>query len=654
MSTPITAAPDIRIVLVEPTHPGNIGAVARAMKNMALQRLTLVAPREFPHDEAVQRAAGADDVLAAALVVATLDEALADCGWVLATTSRERDPNFKVLDVRDAAAQLLVAAARGPVAVMFGQERSGLTNEQLTRAHALVRIPANPDYSSLNISMAVQLLAYELYRARGAQYVASAKVVPLAPGIEMQRLYEHLQQVLTEVDFRDRTLSGTQLMTRIKAFLQRAELDINEAHILRGILTAVQARRRPAGSGVAAAAPLYLDYAATTPVDPRVAAAMAQCLTADGAFGNSGSATHGYGREAAQRIEQARVQVAALLGAAPADIVFTSGATESDNLAIVGAARANAAKRHLISVRTEHKAVLDAIEHLASQGYTVTWLTTDCDGRIDPRELQTALRSDTLLVSIMHANNETGVLQDIDALGAMCRAHGVLFHTDAAQSAGKLPIDVSRQPIDLLSFTAHKIYGPKGIGALYVAPRARAQVWPLLFGGGQERRLRPGTLATHQVVGFGAACELAAELRERDMPRLTALRNRLESALLELPGVLRNGHAAHRVGSLLNLSFDGLDGEALVAGLTDVALATGSACNSANGDPSYVLRALGRSTQLAQSSLRFSLGRHTTARDIERAIAAVRREVLRLRAAAPKMATVPATSATGPTATSHS
>jgi cysteine desulfurase len=383
------------------------------------------------------------------------------------------------------------------------------------------------------------------------------------------------------------------------------------------------------------AAPVYLDYAATSPVDARVAAAMSECLTLEGAFGNP-SSLHAHGRRARERVEHARAQAATLIHAEPQQLVWTSGATESNNLAILGTARAAARRgRHLVSARTEHKAVIDPLHRLEHEGFQVTWLDTDAHGLIDPQRLAEALRDDTVLVSIMHANNEIGVLQDIEALALICRARAVPLHVDAAQSAGKVAVDVGRLHCDLLSFTAHKMYGPKGIGALYVAPARRAELQPLMFGGGHERGLRSGTLAVHQIVGFGVACELAAAEWQGDAERCERLRARLWRGLSAIEGVLLNGHPSRRVAGILNVSFTGIEGESLLMGLSELSLSTGSACNSDSDEPSYVLRALGRDTELAQSSLRFSLGRFSTEADIDRAIAAVTREVLRLRAIVP-------------------
>ncbi|MFI4905659.1 MAG: cysteine desulfurase family protein [Steroidobacteraceae bacterium] len=382
-------------------------------------------------------------------------------------------------------------------------------------------------------------------------------------------------------------------------------------------------------------APVYLDYAATSPADPRVAAAMSECLTRDGVFGNP-SSMHQHGRLARECVERARAQAAALIHVQPRQLVWTSGATESNNLAILGTARATAKRgRHLVTARTEHKSVLDPCHRLEHEGFQVTYLDTDHEGLIAPERVRAALRDDTVLVSIMHVNNEIGVLQDIAAIAAICQERAVPLHVDAAQSAGKVAVDVARLRCDLLSFTAHKLYGPKGIGALYFAPARRASLQPLMFGGGQERGLRSGTLAVHQIVGFGVACELAAAAWPTDAERCERLRARLWLGLQALDGVLLNGHATRRVAGILNVSFTGIEGESLLMGLSELSLSTGSACTSDNDEPSYVLRALGRDTELAQSSLRFSFGRYSCEEDIDVAIAAVTREVRRLRAVAP-------------------
>jgi cysteine desulfurase len=507
----------------------------------------------------------------------------------------------------------------------------------------LVRIPANPEYASLNLAMAVQLVTYELYRARGAYVQPQATLGPLGTPEEMSRLYVHFEQVLNEIDFRDRTQSGTHLMTRIRRFLQRAELDHNEVNILRGILTAVQQRRRVAGAAHKSTqksdrtAGIYLDYAATTPVDSAVARAMQDCLTQDGDFGNASSTTHVYGKRAAERVQTARAQVASVIGSEPQDIVFTSGATESNNLVLLGVARANADRgRHIVTSRTEHKAVLDPCKRLEKDGFAITYLTPDSAGRIEVSAIEAALRRDTVLVSIMHANNEIGVMQDIEAIGALCRRREIAFHTDAAQSAGKSALDVQQLAVDFVSFTAHKLYGPKGIGALYVRKAARHLLQPILFGGGQENGLRPGTLPVSQIVGFGAACEIAAKTQDHELERIRSFRDRLWAGLRTLEAVHLNGEGAPRIDGILNVSFEGVEGESLVTALPSLAVSTSAACSSASDEPSYVLRALGRSTQLAESSLRFSLGRFTTADEVESAVKMVGAAVLRLRAVSPR------------------
>jgi cysteine desulfurase len=386
------------------------------------------------------------------------------------------------------------------------------------------------------------------------------------------------------------------------------------------------------------AAPVYLDYAATTPVDPAVAAAMSECLSREGDFGNPSSA-HRYGIEAAARIERARAQVATLVGARSEEIVFTSGATESNNLAILGCARANADRgRHVVSARTEHRSVLDPFRRLEKEGFSVSWLTPGRSGRIEPACLAAALRPDTVLASVMYANNETGVLEEVAAHAALCRERGVAFHSDCAQAAGKVPLALNELAVDFAALTAHKLYGPKGIGALYVRSGARALLQPLAFGGGQEHALRPGTLATHQIVGFGEACELAARALPLESERLGELGERLWHGLEALGGTHLNGAAAPRVPGIINVSFEGVHGESLVAALSALAVSTGAACSSDSPDPSYVLRALGRDTQLAQSSLRFSLGRFTTEADIALALEVVRVELARLRTLSPACA----------------
>lgn len=378
--------------------------------------------------------------------------------------------------------------------------------------------------------------------------------------------------------------------------------------------------------------PVYLDYAATTPVDEAVAAAMTGCLGRDGVYGNAASLMHEPGRRAAAAVEAARAQLATLLGARPGELVFTSGATEADNLAVIGAARYFADRgRHLVTTRIEHKAVLDAARRLEREGWEVTWLEPDAEGRIAPASVAAALRDDTVLAAVMWVNNETGVVNDVEAIGRLCRERGVLFHVDAAQAVGKLPIDLAHLPIDFLALTAHKFYGPKGVGALYIADRPGVQVQPLLYGGGQERGLRPGTLPVHQIVGLGAAAARAREELPRERVRLKALRDRLSAGLTAVDGVFVNGGGAERIPGIVNVSVAGVDGESLFASLEPLAVASGSACNTTSGEPSYVLRALGRDDRLAGASVRFSLGRYTTEHEVDRAVGIFTGAVGRLR-----------------------
>lgn len=382
--------------------------------------------------------------------------------------------------------------------------------------------------------------------------------------------------------------------------------------------------------------PIYLDYMATTPVDPRVKQRMLDYLDPDGIFGNSASRSHGYGWLAEKAIEEARQQVADLLQADPNSIIWTSGATEADNLAIKGAARFYQRKgKHIVTCKTEHKAVLDSCAALEKEGFEVTYLTPETNGLLDLNKLEQALRSDTVLISIMHANNEIGVIQDIAAIGELARVKGILYHVDAAQSAGKIPINLSNLPVDMMSFSAHKIYGPKGIGVLYLRPKPRLRLEPLIHGGGHEQGLRSGTLPTHQIVGMGEACKLAKEEMETESQRILKLRQRLWEGINQLDEVAVNGDWGKRIPGNLSVSFQGVDGESLLVGLKDLALSTGSACISASIEPSYVLRALGLSDALAYSSLRISIGRFTTEVEIDYAIEHILSVVKKLREMAP-------------------
>lgn len=380
--------------------------------------------------------------------------------------------------------------------------------------------------------------------------------------------------------------------------------------------------------------PLYLDYAATTPLDGRVLEQMMYWLQ-DG-YGNAASSSHSYGWDAEEAVERARTQVANAIGAQARDIVWTSGATESDNLAIKGVMQAYQNKgKHLITLQTEHKAVLDTCHALEQQGFEVSYLPVQADGLLDLELLRTHLRPDTTLVSIMLVNNEIGVVQDVAAISALCHENGTLLHVDAAQAVGKLPIDVDAMGIDLLSMSAHKVYGPKGMGALYVRRKPRVRLEAQMHGGGHERGMRSGTLATHQIVGMGAAFELAEQLREEECQRIQQLHQQLLQGLQAIPNIYINGSLSQRVPHNLSVSFDGVEGEALMMDLSGLALSSGSACTSASLEPSFVLKAIGRTDQQAHSSLRISLGRQTTKEDVETTIAAIRHSVERLRNLSP-------------------
>ncbi|SEN04629.1 IscS subfamily cysteine desulfurase [Halomonas caseinilytica] len=379
-------------------------------------------------------------------------------------------------------------------------------------------------------------------------------------------------------------------------------------------------------------APIYLDYAATTPVDPRVAEVMSRHLTLDGVFANPASRSHMSGWQAEQAVESARRQVADLIGADPREIIWTSGATEADNLALTGIMRANREKgRHLITSTIEHKAVIDTARALEREGVEVTWLTPGEDGRIAPSALREALRDDTVLVSLMAVNNELGTINDLADLAEVAHGGGALFHTDAAQAVGRLPLDVTQLGIDLMSLSGHKAYGPKGIGALYVKRDPDIRVEALIHGGGHERGMRSGTLPTHQIAGMGEAFAIAGREGQADQQRIQGLRDRLIEGLEDLDGIHLNGAADVSVPNILNLAFTGVDGESLLMALRDIAVSTGSACNSASVEPSYVLKEIGVPRQLALASLRFSLGRFTTEDEIDSTIATLRHALTGLR-----------------------
>ena len=380
--------------------------------------------------------------------------------------------------------------------------------------------------------------------------------------------------------------------------------------------------------------PVYLDYSATTPVDPRVVDKMVPYLRER--FGNPASRSHSYGWEAEKAVEEAREQVARLVNADPREIIWTSGATESSNLAIKGAAHFYKEKgRHLVTVKTEHKATLDTMRELEREGYEVTYLDVRPDGLLDLERLAAALRPDTILVSVMFVNNEIGVIQDIAAIGEICRARGIVFHCDAAQATGKVVIDLGSLKVDLMSFSAHKTYGPKGIGALYVRRKPRVRLEAQIHGGGHERGLRSGTLPTHQIVGMGEAFRIAREEMATESERIRMLRDRLLKGLSEIEEVYVNGDLEQRVPHNLNMSFNYVEGESLIMAIKDIAVSSGSACTSASLEPSYVLRALGRSDELAHSSIRFTIGRFTTVEEVDFAVDLIKRKVAKLRDLSP-------------------
>ncbi len=382
--------------------------------------------------------------------------------------------------------------------------------------------------------------------------------------------------------------------------------------------------------------PIYLDYSATTPVDPRVAEKMMACLTTEGVFGNPASRSHLFGWKAEEAVENARRQVADLLNADPREIVWTSGATESNNLAIKGAAHFYSKKgKHIITSKIEHKAVLDTCRQLEREGFEVTYLDPNADGIITPEAIEQVLRDDTVLVSIMHANNEIGTINDIAAIGELCRERKVVFHVDAAQTAGKIPVDMAAMKVDLLSVSAHKLYGPKGIGVLYVSRKPRVRLEAQMHGGGHERGMRSGTLPTHQIVGMGAACEICRLEMDKDAAHSLALRQRFWDALKDIEQVHVNGSMEQRLPGNLNISLAFVEGESLIMSLKDLAVSSGSACTSASLEPSYVLRALGLNDELAHSSLRFSFGRFTTEEEVDYAVVQVRKAVEKLRELSP-------------------
>jgi cysteine desulfurase len=382
--------------------------------------------------------------------------------------------------------------------------------------------------------------------------------------------------------------------------------------------------------------PIYFDYASTTPADPRVVKKMQECLSLDGNFGNPASRSHSFGWKAEEATEQARSDVASLVNCDPREIVWTSGATESDNLAIKGSARFNKAKgNHIITSKVEHKAVLDSCRQLEREGFEISYLDPNSNGIITPEMVINSITDQTILVSLMHINNEIGVINDIESIGKITRERGVIFHVDAAQSTGKLPIDLSKLEVDLMSFSAHKTYGPKGIGAMYARRKPRVRLEAQIHGGGHERGMRSGTLATHQIVGMGEAFRIAKEDMIQDNIRIKSLRDKFWDGLKDMEEVYLNGDPEHRAAGFLNVSFNYVEGESLIMALKDIAVSSGSACTSASLEPSYVLRAIGLKDELAHSSIRFAIGRFTTDEEIEYTIGLVRNAVGKLRALSP-------------------
>ena len=382
--------------------------------------------------------------------------------------------------------------------------------------------------------------------------------------------------------------------------------------------------------------PIYMDYSSTTPVDPRVAKKMVECLTMEGNFGNPASRSHTYGWQAEAAVDNARQQVADLVGADTREIVWTSGATESNNLALKGIAHFYEKRgKHIITLRTEHKAILDTCRQLEREGFDVTYLDPMPNGLLDIEVFKNTIREDTILASFMHVNNEIGVIQDLHAIGNICREHKVFFHVDAVQSVGKIPIDLSTLPVDLMSFSAHKIYGPKGMGALYVSRKPRVRLEAQIHGGGHERGMRSGTLATHQIVGMGEAFAIAQEMMAEEEVRTRGLRDRLYAGFSDMEEVKVNGDMEQRIGNNLNISFNHVEGESLMMAINGIAVSSGSACTSASLEPSYVLRAIGLPDELSASSIRFSVGRYTTVDDVDNAIKLVREKVEKLRELSP-------------------
>lgn len=640
----------LRFVLVQPSHPGNIGAAARAIYTMGLDTLHVVSPKSgsFPSDIATARAAGAATVLQQATLHDELRPAIDDCHLVIACSARSRTLSLPILTPAEAATVVRKEQADHPthrIAVLFGNEQNGLPNDAFEHCQYQLVIPTQEQYRSLNLAAAVQIVAYALQFGPGADAVKDTRAslqakqdltqendaAEVLPVRAIEELYTHMERTFTDIDFIARG-NPRYTMRRIRHLFNRARLDQTEVAMLRGLLSCMDAQAEKAMSKQPNK-PIYLDYMATTPVDSRVAKVMQAHLVKDGIFGNPSSSNHIYGWEAAEAVKQATQQVAECLGTQPKSLVWTSGATEAINLALKGAMRFYERRgKHLITFATEHKAVLDTCTALQQQGYDVTVLPVDSGGLVDLAALEATLRDDTVLVSVLHVNNEIGVVQDLHSLGELTRRHGALLHVDGAQSLGKLHLELDDWPVDMMSFSAHKAYGPKGVGVLYMRRQPKLHLAPLIHGGGQQYGLRAGTLATHQMVGMGAACELISKQLDAELEHINALHTQLKQGLLAIPGIRINGHEQQRVPHNLNISVADVDGESLLLALQPyIAVSSGSACTSATMEPSHVLAALGVPRVLAHSSLRLSLGRFSTEQDISAAIAAMTEVVTRLR-----------------------
>ncbi len=628
----------IRFVLVNPSHPGNIGAAARAMKVMGLTDLVLVNPECFPDPMATAMATNASDMLEKARVVESLPEALEGCTYVFATTARPRTLAWTGCDARGCAEFISTHAGEHQFAIVFGRERTGLTNEELDLAQTHVNIPTANDFHSLNLGQAVQVLAYECQMTARS---ASLPDIPQsdAPGDrfatmeELASYYKHLKEVLIDIDFIKAAQSDT-LMRRLIRLYNRSQLSMTELNILRGILSDVmyvvnQKRKKMTKQR------LYFDAMASTQIDPRVLEAMFSVMQDPSASANPSANTHSQGHYAAYLIVNATKQAAQALGCSANSLVWTSGASESIHLAVLGAARAYRRQgNHVISMSTEHKATLSVMDQLKEEGASVTLLSPDLSGRLDLKKLKQVIQKDTVLVSVLWVNNETGVIQDISAIADVCRQQGVLLHVDAAQAIGKVPVNISLLGADLVSLSAHKCYGPKGVGLLYYRQNPTVLLKPLISGGGQQL-YRSGTLPTHQIVGAAKAIDLAQHDLDLDSSHAASCRDIIYSGLNELGDVVWHTDVQHAVPHCLSCHIKGVDISALLAFSFDLGLATGSACNAATKLPSHVLTAMGIDDHTAHHSLRISYGRFTTKENCQELVGRLSKMVKQLRAWSP-------------------